>query len=149
MLKQTKNYKGKKIYLLGKDSEGIQWYMPEFSWDCDWYWRGGYIQTYGKNWGHFHFKDFLDAYVVNNFRKFFVETPLTDNEIYQLADLMKSFYVAKEFSDMIYRGNSNFSSNIDTDIILKDKSEYEKINKAIIPALAQKIYKILDGKEEK
>lgn len=147
MKKEVSAYRGKIIYLLGKDAEGNKWYMPEFSWDCDWYWGGGYVQSYGKNWGHFHFKEFLNAYVVDNFRKFFVETPLTDNEIYQLADLMNSFYVARKFSDLIYRGNSNFTGSIDTDDILKDEVEYRKINKEIIPALAQKIYKLLDGKE--
>ena len=37
---------GKDAYLLGKDDQGIQYWLESPSWDCDWYWGFGYVETY-------------------------------------------------------------------------------------------------------
>lgn len=37
MKKKVITWHGKEYYLLGKDSEGINYYLEEASWDCDWH----------------------------------------------------------------------------------------------------------------
>ena len=39
----------KRVYLLGKDGEGVAYWLESASWDCDWYWGGGYVKTYTQN----------------------------------------------------------------------------------------------------
>lgn len=43
MEKKVITWHGKEYYLLGKDSEGINYYLKEASWDYDWHWGFGYV----------------------------------------------------------------------------------------------------------
>ena len=38
MKKQIEKVFGKKVFLLGKDEEGIRYWLEEPQWDCGWYW---------------------------------------------------------------------------------------------------------------
>lgn len=144
----------KDIYLLGKDENGVKYWLEEATWDCDWYWGGGYVETYTNNDyphlakdinSHQHFdglcfkgnKNGYDA-----FKEFFVETPFTDKEIWKICELMKVFYIAREYSDMIHRGGAHYTVNPASEII-KNDAEYERINKIVIPAIMQNLYEIL------
>ena len=49
MKKQTTTAFKKKIYLLGADAEGTKYWLEAPSWDCDWYWGFGYVETYTNN----------------------------------------------------------------------------------------------------
>ena len=40
---------GRKYYLLGKDAEGTKYWLEEPSWDCNWYWGFGYVQTFDRS----------------------------------------------------------------------------------------------------
>lgn len=154
MNKQTSNAFGKIIFLLGEDEDGVNYWLEQATWDCDWYWGGGYVETYTNNEyphlsrdidSHQHFdglffkgnKNGYDA-----FKEFFVETPFTDKEIWKICELMRSFYIAREYSDMIHRGGAHYTSNPVSEII-KDDAEYERINKVVIPAIMQSLYEIL------
>jgi hypothetical protein len=49
MLSKRKSHAfGKDIYLIGKDKSGTNYWLESPSWDCDWYWGFGYIETYVK-----------------------------------------------------------------------------------------------------
>lgn len=150
---------GHKYYLLGTDKEGIKYFLEEASWDCDWYWGGGYIETFTNNTNpvcsrdidsHHHFNLMFLTYNKNGFdmfKDFFKETPFTDNEIWKICELMKSFYVAREYSDMIYRGGAHYTSNPAKETII-NKDEYTRINKVVIPTIMTELYKILEDKGE-
>ena len=144
----------KDIYLLGKDEIGILYWLQQATWDCDWYWGGGYVRTYTNNEyphlsrdidSHQHFdglffKGHKNGY--DAFKEFFVETPFTDKEIWKICELMRSFYIAREYSDMIHRGGAHYTANPVSEII-KNDAEYERINKVVIPAIMQSLYEIL------
>ncbi len=49
MQKQMDHAFNKDVYLLGKDSEGISYWLEAPSWDCGWYWGFGYVETYRSN----------------------------------------------------------------------------------------------------
>lgn len=158
MKKFAFNKFGHKYYLLGTDKEGIKYFLEEASWDCDWYWGGGYVETFSNNRNpvcsrdidfHRHFNYMFLTYNKNGFdmfKDFFKETPFTDNEIWKICELMKSFYVAREYSDMIYRGGAHYTSNPAKETIM-NKDEYTRINKVVIPTIMTELYKILSEEE--
>lgn len=141
-------------YLLGKDENGIKYYLGSFSFDCGWYWGGGYIRTFTNNnspslsrdiVSHQHFDNLFFQQKENGhtvFNKFFVDSPFSNEEKWQIMELFKSFYTARQYSDMLYLGGSHYTYN-DCCEIIKNNSEYERINKVVIPEIIKKIYNIM------
>lgn len=146
----------KTIYLLGEDKDGIKYWLEEGSWDCDWYWGFGYIETYTNNSNPSTSRDIVshehfDSKILNNnkccfdtFKEIFVKTPLDDKEIWTLCELMETFYILKETSDLYYRGSSHITNNPCKDL-LKNNEEYQRINEILIPNIMNEVYKILEG----
>lgn len=154
MKKKKTHAFNKDVYLLGADKSGTYYWLEQAKFECGWYWGLGYVETYTNNknpgWArdinsHQHF-DWLflsgPSHGFDNFKKFLVETPLSDKEIWQLMEIMKSLYTAREYSDMIHRGGSNYTKNPCSDMI-KDLGEYKRINESVIPSLLKKVYQIL------
>lgn len=154
MNKEMFKWHNRIYYLLGKDKNGINYYLESFSFDCDWYWGGGYIETFTNNnfpslsidiASHQHFDNLFfqqkeDGYTA--FNKFFVDSPFSNEEKWQIMELFKSFYTARQYSDMLYLGGSHYTHN-DCCEIIKNNSEYERINKVVIPEIIKKIYNIM------
>ena len=94
MEKKTSKAFGKKVWLLGQDKDGINYWLEEPSWDCGWYYGFGFVETYTHNTrpdlardinSHQHFDSlFLNGPKCSKdmFKEFFVETPLSDDEIW-------------------------------------------------------------------
>ena len=154
MEKKVITWHGRKYYLLGADRDGINYWLEEGRFDCGWYWGFGYIETFSNNKNphlsndirsHSHF-DFLFLNKMGNsfdtFKNFIVETPLSDREIWQIIELMKSFYIARKYSDMIYCGGAHITQNPVYETI-KDESEYKRINEVVIPAMLNALYEIM------
>ena len=114
MEKKKSHAFGKDIYLLGKDKDGINYWLEEASWDCGWYWGFGYVETYTNNKyphlsrdinSHQHFDGlFLKGAIFDSFKSLLVETPLSDNEIWKLLELMDTFYTLRESADLFKNG---------------------------------------------
>ena len=145
---------GNTIFFLGQDKDGINYWLEEATWDCDWYWGFGYIKSYTNNnnpnrakdiASHSHFY-MLNKYQNKNlydaFKETFIVTPLTNKEIWTLCELVKSTYTAKEYADMLHIGGAHYTTNPCKDIIINDE-EYNRINKIVIPELCKKIYELL------
>ena len=159
MKKKTSTAFGKRCYLLGADKDGIWYWLEAGTWNCDWYWGFGYVETYINNkfpnmsYGintHQYFDGLFfkgPSHGFDNFKSFFVETPLSDKEIWTLCELMKSFYTAGEYSDMIYRGSAHYTTNPVAQQI-KNEDEYKRINECVIPAIMFEVYKILGWESE-
>lgn len=158
MLKKQKNRAfGKDIYLLGKDKEGVKYWLEAAKWDCNWYYGFGYIKTYTNNKNpslardvesHQHFDSlFLKSNIYDSFKDFFVETPLNNDEIWTLLGYMKEFYILKEYSELLYSGNhiTSKAKNIKEEKNeSENKKEYKRINEQLLPELFNKIYKLLE-----
>lgn len=144
----------KEIYFLGQDAEGTNHWLEAASWDCDWYWGFGYIETYTNNNNpsmskdinsHSHFdslpnnqnKNLYDA-----FKEKFVTTPLSDKEIWTLCELMKSFYILKNYAEMLHLGGAHYTTNPCKEIIINNE-EYDRINKKVIPTICKEVYALL------
>lgn len=159
MKKRMDHAFGKDTYLLGVDCDGVLYWLEAAQFDCGWYWGGGYVETYTNNKypgksrdieSHQHFdslffnrprKNGFDA-----FKEFFTDTPFSDDEIWKICELLKAFYTARDYSDMLYTGGAHYTSNPAKDHI-QNETEYQRINKDLIPALFKELYSILGGKE--
>lgn len=149
MKKYSFNWRGENYYLLFVDRAGIKYYLQDFSWDCGWYWGGGYVETFTNNeapslsvdiQSHQHFNT---MFFNGNDEKFLkADTPFTLAEKWQILELLKTFYIMREYSDTIYRGGAHFTENSIKDII-KNEEEYDRINIKVIPAIREKLIKIL------
>ena len=159
MLKKKMRAFGKDIYLLGKDKEGRLRWLEAPSWDCDWYWGFGYVESYTNNrrpdlsrdiCEHTHFDSlFLKGKesAHKEFLKFFEDTPLEDDEIWLLTDYMMTFYTLRKTSDLVYCGNSHQTSKANIDV-MKNESIYNEINKVMLPELFKKIKDLLTIEKE-
>ena len=149
---------GKEIYLLGKDENGTLYWLEEPSWDCGWYWGFGYIETYTNNKNphlardinsHQHWQGLIlnnknNSY--DNFKNLFVETPLSDNEIWELCDYMKTFYSLKEVAGLFNHGYSYYTEKAKIDD-LKNQEQEDLVNKTWLPEVFKRIKKIFKGDE--
>lgn len=157
MLEKKKSHAfGKDTYLLGKDKDGTYYWLEEAKWDCGWYWGFGYVETYTNNKNpemaidinsHQHFDRLFfraDKMSYDAFKEFFEETVLTDKEIWKLLELMQSFYTAEKYAELVYRGGSHYTNN-PCSIFIKDEKEYTRINKVMIPAICDEVYRLLSS----
>lgn len=156
---------GKDIYLLGYDAAGTAYWLEAASFDCEWYWGGGYVETYTNNnnpsrakdiASHQHFKSMFLTGKENgydSFLHFFDVHPFSNKEVWQIIECMKAFYIAREYSDMLHCGGANYTTNpvrgvIDRAMCKESEREYQRINRVVIPALLESLYAILSGKSE-
>ena len=119
------------------------------SWDCGWYWGFGYIEIYSKNqktlYEHTHF----DSLFFNNkkssynlVKEYFKELTITDGEIWQLLDYMKTFYTLRNASDAFHIGGSHFTSKLNYKCT--NNEMYNLINKTILPNIFKEIENLLE-----
>lgn len=158
MEKEKKFAFGKNIYLLGQDKDGIKYWLEEASWDCDWYFGFGYIETYTNNNNpeksrdintheHYDSKILENGVSPENFRKIFKNTPLNNNEIWKLNELMTTFYTTKSYMNLLCRGSSNITNNSSSDII-KNEKEWLRLKNEVMPNIFKNIYDILTPESE-
>lgn len=151
--KKTRAFR-KDVFLLGADSEETMYWLEDGSWDCDWYWGIGYVETYTNNKNpelardiesHRHFDGLFFNGTKNGydlFKEFFVETPLSDKEIWTLVELMKSLYILREYSDMLHCGGAHYTTNPNAEL-LNNETEYKRINEEVIPTLLKSVRELL------
>ena len=132
-------------FLLGKDANGKKHYLAKASWDCGWYWGFGYIHTFNARDidRHYHFDSFAKkCNLYDGFKNNFVDSVLTDAELWKLCELMKTFYVLKETAKVLGRGGAHYTTNPCQEII-KNEEEVKRINEVVLPAIFEEIYKLL------
>lgn len=166
--KEVGEFAGKKVYLLGRDKDGKRVYLEAAKWDCGWYWGFGYIERYNKNkpdhstdiLSHTHWNteiigkqnyydsdkgcwrqssDYIHHFNANPTMK---ETTLTDNESWELADLMASFYTLKDAAALLGSGSSHISTPQNAKKI-KRKRTNNHINQQIMPELFKRVVELL------
>ena len=135
----------KNAYVLWQDEYGNTVYLEKAKFECGWYWGLGYLETYhGNRWeSHTHFEKFFHGHkCAFEIIKDELETPFTDDELWKICEIMKSLYTARNYSDMLYRGGAHYTTNPCKEVI-KNDSEYDRINKVVIPALLKELYSIM------
>lgn len=157
MNKRKSNAFGKDVYLLGINEHDELVWLEAASWDCDWYWGFGYVEVYTNqeypnrshdisSHSHFDglvwFKNKNNDYIHHlNESPRMKETVLSDNESWELSDLMKSFYALREAVAVIRRGGSHLSSTKNADF--SNKEIARQINEDMMPVIFKRVYEIL------
>ncbi len=156
----------KDVYLLGVKHTGEKVWLEAASWDCGWYWGFGYIEIYQQNWSpekardiqyHSHWDNSIvgvhDIYDNENHcfkrsdyvshineNKEFESTTVSDDESWELAELLESFYVLSRAAAVFKEGCAGITAN---KCGLKDSSVYNRINKILLPKIFSRVYEIL------
>jgi len=156
MKKQKSHAFGKDCYLLGKDKHDDLIWLEAASWDCGWYWGFGYIEVYTSQANpanskdissHSHWSGLVgkqdDGKYLYHINETLQESMLTNEESWELSDLMKSFYTLKEVAELLGRGGSHLSSSGNRDF-MKDEPMVKQINEVMLPELFKSVYKILE-----
>lgn len=161
---------GKTIYLLGQDSEGVNFWLESPKWDCNWYWGFGYVETYTNNNNpsiardinsHQHINssfvgssEYYDRekgcsrkgeYIHNIYdSKELSKTTFTDKEGWKLSELFKQFYLLKEMASFTHKTPSAglTTSPVDHGDL---SAMHEEINKVMIPKITAEICRILSS----
>ena len=144
--KEKAHILGSTYYLLGIDENKVKYYLEKGKFECDWYWSGGYIETFNQNKSDINLHTHYDTGKVHglrfsyydDFNKIFKKCTLTDSEKWKFHELMRAFYTAKEAMEMSYRGGSHVTTNPLSDLI-QNKAVYDHYNNLI-----EKIHEELD-----
>ena len=162
--KKTDKAFNKKIYLLGQDKDGYNVYLEAPSWDCKWYWGFGYIETYTQKTNpsmssdvssHSHWKYCIVGDRGTNSSEYihhinenpnFASTVLTNEESWELSELMKKFYILSDTANLFHEGSAGITSSLDDEF--KNEELYNKINKELMPKIFKKIDEILTPEKE-
>lgn len=156
--KQSTHAFGKDIFLLGRDTDGTQYWLEKASWDCGWYWGFGYVETYTNNRNPSKSRDInshqhIDStfmgkmsngdYVHNIYDcPLLAEVTFTKEEGWILSELFKSFYQLKQSAELFGRGSAHITKNPCSELI-KNEDWSKQINHEILPLVFEKIYTIL------
>lgn len=158
LFKRKSHAFNKDVYLLGINEYDEPLWMEAPSWDCDWYWGFGYVETYTRPndptrskdiRSHSHFNRllwFVDEktgkhYAHLNESPSLKKTVLTTAESWELSDLMKSFYCLKEAAEIFKRGGSHLSRSDKVD--LTNHLLHSHINQVSIPQITARVLEIL------
>ena len=138
-MKALREY-AKKIYLGTVNGEKI--YLSAPSWDCGWYWGFGYL---GNNNCHYHVDGLRkDVNLYDGFKKHFGNSfVIKESDIWVFAELFQTFYSLRETAELLGRGGSHLTTNPCSEIII-NKSETERINNVVLPAIFDEIYKVIE-----
>jgi hypothetical protein len=170
VIKKNKDHAfNKDVYLLGKDKEGINYWLESPKWDCGWYWGFGYVETYLHNRKPSTAKDIdshqhIDSSFMGSMEEYDMEkhcfvkaeyvnniydcpklacVTFSESEGWKLSELFNQFYLLKDmaaFSGKTLPGCHTTTSPVNHG----DLSIWsEKINKELIPRITAEIIRIL------
>lgn len=152
--KEKMHWHGNTYYLLGIDEDNTKYYLQRGTFDCGWYWSGGYINTFNRTKSdislHTHYKTgdvngnkFSDITGDNcGFNAIFKQTTLTDDEKWTFHELMRTFYIMQEAMELAHRGGANISSYKPLKEQIQNNDIYEYYKK-LIAQLHKELDKLL------
>lgn len=146
MQKKVINVFNKKYFLIGVDNDGKKVYLQDFSWDCGWYFGGGYLQSFTNNNrpeqskdidSHTHVDSLPKDYNTNLYdamKKHFSVLVLSDNELWQFCDWFKVFYSLRDCAEVMKHGGHYTTTNWIKKPEYSDKLN-QMIENEVIPAI--------------
>lgn len=146
-------------YLLGKDKDGIKWYLQKSTWDCGWYWSFGYVESFTNNRcpekskdirAHTHLSVLFQESSKNAFdtlKDFFSESVFEDDQLFEFIDYIKTGYTLRTAAKLFADGHSYYTANTKDPILVKPELVKE-INTVMIPSINERLDKMLSPKED-
>lgn len=144
---------GETYYLLGEGVDGDKYYLRKATFDCAWYWAGGYIDVFNNTKTDVICHTHYDSGNINNhkfansdsFDKAFKITTLTEKETRKFHELMQTFYIARKAMSLSDVGGVCITTNPLSEVI-KNEYVYNHFNK-IIEAVNEELDKLLSPVE--
>jgi len=95
--------------------------------------------------GHYHVDGLCrETNLYDGFKKHFGNSfIIKESDIWVFAELFSTFYVLRETAEILSRGGSHLTSNPCSEIII-NKTEVERINNTVLPAIFDEIYKVIE-----
>ena len=138
-------------YLLGINRDNEKVWLEDFSWDCGWYWGGGYLHTFTNNRqptrsrdisSHYHFDSFSkDNNLFDGFKEHFVSSTLSDKELWHLCDLMAYFYSLRKSAECLKHGGGQYSK---VDGMPEHTDLQTELNKIIETEIIPQVHKLFE-----
>lgn len=142
-------------YLLGKDKDGIKWYLQKSTWDCNWYWSFGYVESFTNNKCpekskdircHTHLSSLFQESSENAFyslKDFFSESVFEDDDqLFEFIDYIKTGYTLRTTAKLFADGHSYYTERAKDSNLIKPELVKE-INTVMIPSINDKLDKML------
>lgn len=132
----------KKWYLGKSKTWGMVW-LTDFSWDCGWYWGGGYL---GNKNCHFHVSSYFTDYKADAYtaiKSDFESLKLTDDQLWRFCDLFKQFYAYQEAAECFKFGGHYTSKDRNPKEI--NDTLYIELNKHLEEVIIPEIRKLMDS----
>ena len=76
-----------------------------------------------------------------------VELTVSDKELWTLCELMRTYYIMREYSDLLSRGGAHYTKNPQAELIKNDR-EYKRINEIVLPKIFDEIEALLSPSED-
>lgn len=166
--KQTSHAFKKDVYLLGQDENGINYWLEAPSWDCDWYWGFGYVETYKNNrtpsaakdtdshqhidssflgkqeYYDYQLREWKQSEYIHNLYDSprFAKTTFDEKTGWVLSELFNEFYILKRTAELYHTGSAHITTSPLQDL-LKNPDQEKHINEVLIPAITNKIIELL------
>lgn len=109
------------------------------SWDCDWYWGWGYLSNKDC------FLHVIPSLTVEQFMEYL--NPKYYKIKWDLYELLKTFYILKEYAEFVGRGNAYISGKPLLTNMMKDTEYARKINEVLLPQVFYKFYDLIRDAE--
>ena len=140
--KKLKTTSSKDMFLLGVTKDNARIYLERGSWDCEWYYGFGYIETFDpQHSSHSHFEGF-NAEKNQDLRSAFLEffkggkLTVTAKESWTLCELMQSFYQLQKIASLYHNGGG---SGLTTNPVI---NENETIRKTVLEDIKKIIVEV-------
>lgn len=118
--KKTLHVFSKDIYLLGRDKDGVNYWLEAPSWDCGWYWGFGYVETYTNNGNPEKAQDISSHQHIDTFFKRGENISLWHTQLHKhaytgseasiLAGLFSEYYALKAQAGSLHDNDYNCNS---------------------------------------
>ena len=131
-----------KVYFGKRKDDNVRIYLSAPSWDCDWYWGFGYL---GNKNEHYHLDGYQNNRNINMHNALITDydlNPKIEKNLWIFCDLVLTVYKFKEIAEIYKRGN-NYSTTTGLESVVKNPTEYKKINEELLPLLFDKIYELI------
>jgi len=132
----------RKKWYVGTSDSGRE-SLEDFSWDCDWYWGGGYL---GNRNLHHHVDGVTNGENINLFdamKKYFhKDLALNEDQLWRFCDLFTQFYAYKRAAECFKLGGHYTSKGRNPAEIVPEMNV--TINKHLETVIIPEIRKLMD-----
>ena len=143
-IKKNYTFRSEKYFFGTRKEDKARTYleMPKIDCACDWRWSLGHLINRYEIYYLDRYQKGRSICMVEALKEDYDLNPKIKDNLWLFCELFQTAYTIREYSDVIFRGDSHYTKNPLHDLIVSS-SEYERINENLLPAIFEKIENIL------